>query len=60
MNRKDWLPPYTPDERRRELAMRSLILQYLAQRVLNQRKTLQEQARQPLKKYDRCFFPLRP
>ena len=60
MNRKDWLPPYTPDERSRELAMRRLILQYLAQRGLNQSKTLQEQTRQLRNKYERCFFPLRP
>ena len=60
MNCEDWLPPYTADERSRELAMRRLILQYLAQRVLNQSKTLQEQTRQLRKKYERYFFPLRP
>ena len=54
MNRESWLPPYTPEERSRELCMRSLVLCRRAQRICAQNRMLRDHVRQLLKKAT-CF-----
>jgi hypothetical protein len=53
MNHESWLPPYTPQEKSRELSMRSRILRRRAQRALYWSEKLRKRTAQLQETYGR-------
>ena len=58
MNRESWLPPYTPQEKSRELSMRSRIRRRRAQRALHRSEKLRKRTAQLQEAYGRLDFLL--